>query len=171
MRDKNVIDIAEKALENYPDDIICNMAVIYLRKKFKYQSSSELAKKVLQDEIYCNNMNYWVKEVRNGLDILELARIEALKSFSEKSPFQRMKHISYTTPEAVPVLKEIAYDLHKIGEDEAALNQLRNAAMVDCLYGNGMSQGLCLELSIHCSRVKEDSFAAILASYASTILP
>lgn len=168
--DDESIEITEDLLKKYPDDILCIFAATYLRLKLKHQKSGILFEKIITSECYKKNIIYYISGITSSPQILETIREHALKGLPDDSPFQKMKDTPYISAAAVPILKEIAEDFHNMGEEQLALNQLRNAAMIEGVYGNGMTKEWCLELAEQCDRVEKNSLAGALARYAAEVV-
>lgn len=168
--DDEAIEIIEHTSKLFPDDTICTMALVYIRNKFGKKNSSDYALELLEKEIYQKNTVFCLDDIDTAPEILELSRKEALRNLPAESPFWKMKDTPYTSAAAVSILKEIAEDFHKMGEEQLALNQQRNAAMTEGIYGRGMNKEWCLTLAEQCDRVEKDSLAGALARYAAEVV-
>lgn len=168
---KQVKEPVEAILQELPDDTFTLAVAAIVRFKIGYADSFTPALQVLSREV-AYGFNYatgWLA-ADSGPDLLELVRPIALTGIEERNPLIFLKNSSFKEAKTAAVLSEIAIKFRDLGDEEQALNQLRNGAAVAGVYGRGLNLTWCKELGQQADRVEANCVAAALANLAAEVI-
>ncbi|MBN2533191.1 MAG: hypothetical protein JXB88_09885 [Spirochaetales bacterium] len=164
-------DKVEQLYNQFPDDTYTSAAIAIIRHKIQYGNPVPAALKVLKREIPFGF--YWIEWAGggdSGPELLELIRPIALQYQSQDNPFLRLQHSPYTEPETAGILREIAFEFKEEGDDETALNQLRNSMYIAGRHAQAKNRRWYMDLVEQSDRVENDCLAAQLAYYAAGVI-
>jgi hypothetical protein len=156
----------EKLFHELPEDTYILAATAIIRSVLEYDDSMSLAVKVLQREIpHGFYYLYWTDNGKSVPELLELIRPIALPGLNPDSPLLMLKDVPYTKAGTANILRQIAAKFRELGNEEQALNHLRNGAAVAARYGQRLDKQWCQELAEQADRIELGSPAASFDFY------
>ncbi|HEX3045131.1 MAG TPA: hypothetical protein VHY08_10270 [Bacillota bacterium] len=166
---------AEEPVENLfqelPEDTYVLAGTAIMRSSIPNNDAVSLAVKVLHREVpHGFYYLFWTENGDSAPELLEVVRPIALPGLNPDSPLFMLKDAPYTKKSTADILRQIAAKFREQGDDEQALNQLRNGALVALRYGPGLDKKWRLELAKQADRIEPGCPAASLAYYAAEIV-
>jgi len=167
---EQVPERVEAIMQELPDDTLTLAATALLRAEIGYADPLMPALKVITSEVFLGfrYVNRWIV-ADSASELLELIRPIAMPGIDEESPLALLKAFSFNEPETASVLLEVATQFRNLGDEEQALNQLRNGATLAGIDGN-LDATWCNALAEEAQRVEPDCLAASLASLAAEVI-
>ncbi|MCG3156682.1 MAG: hypothetical protein DKINENOH_03306 [bacterium] len=168
---KDAKEKVEAVFSELPNDTLAKAGVAILRSELGYGDAVNPALDVLRSEVPHGYYTLrWARNADSGPGLLELIRPIALRGLELDSPLILLKDSPYTKPATAYVLRDIAFKFREKGDEQQALNQLRNGAAVAGTFGRGLTKQWCLDLAEQADRVEKGCLAAALAYHAADVI-
>src|SRR4028118_153753 len=168
--EEQVPERVEAIVQELPDDTLTLAATALIRAETGYADPLMPALKVITREVFLGfkYANSWIV-ADSAPELLELIRPIAMPGINEESPLALLKNSSFKEAETANVLLEVATQFRNLGDEEQALNQLRNGATIAGIYEE-LDATWCNALAEQAQRVEPDCLAASLASLAAEVI-
>ena len=168
--EEQVPERVEAVAQELPDDIITLAATALIRAETGYADPLTPALKAITREVFLGfkYANSWIV-ADSAPELLELIRPIAMPGIDAKNPLNSLKNSSFKEVEAANALLEVATQFRNLGDEEQALNQLRNGATIAGIHG-GLDAIWCNALAEQAQRVEPDCLATSLASLAAEVI-
>jgi hypothetical protein len=168
--DDEIRAAAEDALAALPDDPYVLTINAVLRARLGFGDPTEPALRVLPQEVPLG-IGYvtMLLMAEAAPELLEVARTHAAPGISETDLLVPLRTASYTDPHTAPVLRQIGERYRALGDEMAALNQLRNGAAV-AAWSQTLDEEWCRALAEQADRVEPGCISAALARHAAEVI-
>jgi hypothetical protein len=171
IKSKDILPELEKiSIERKHNELI-QVLIMIAKSMNKIDFDKKQLEASLRNEYsYTISMLRWLVAISSGPEFLEMIKISCEDIITSDDPFYLIKNYSYTDPNIVDKLLEIASIFAKKGDNIIALNQVRNACTVAGAYGNGLTKDLCKTLADYTKKVEPDGLAYHLANFAVDVI-
>lgn len=163
-------ELVEAILQELPDDTLTLAAAAVVRAKTDHADSLTPALEVITSEVFLG-FKYTNRLIvaESAAELLELIRPIAMAGIDDGSPLALLKDTSFKESKTTARLIEVATQFRNLGNEDQALNQLRNGATLAGIYGK-LDADWCEALAKQAQRAQPDSLAAALASLAAEVI-
>jgi len=169
--DNDILERVEAVLARMPDDHYAQGVVAIVRGSLGRDDAAPLARRALVHEYawgWSHVGNYKMRR-STAADVLEQVRGIAIKAIDDADPFASYKNSSFKTAGGAAALKTVAERLRAAGDEQGALEQLRNGALIAGVNGK-LTKEWCEAMAEQTHRVAPGDPAALLAEHAASVI-